>query len=213
MPVCRDFVVSSANAIDGHKRTRAYDRATVLNAASERSSPTVEAAADEDDPRAAIVVRPGVQVLRRVDGVLHAVHEQRPLGADVEQSLDAEHVLATRLKEHRQPDAECGPVELLVEEEADGVDRRPRARDPTARRRAGRGPDARTAGRARRRRRTPRSTSAVGFSARAGRPSAPSRRGRPSSRRACRRSPTCFSDSSWRRPLTASTVATTVSSA
>src|SRR5262245_27196840 len=44
----------------------------------------VEIAANEDDPRAAIVVRPRVEVLRRMDDVLHAVEEQRPSAADVE---------------------------------------------------------------------------------------------------------------------------------
>ena len=56
-----------------------------------------------------------------VNGVLHAVHEQGTVGTNVEQPLDAEHVLATRLQEHGQPDAEGSPVELVVEEEAHRV--------------------------------------------------------------------------------------------
>ena len=41
-----------------------------------------------------------------------------PSRADVQQALDAQHVLAARLQQHRQPDAEGGPVERLVEGQA-----------------------------------------------------------------------------------------------
>ena len=85
--------------------------------ATPRARRRVEAAADEDEPRAPVVVRPGVEVHRRVDDVLDAVHEQRPVAADVEQPLDPEDVLAARLQQHRQPDAERVPVERLVEDE------------------------------------------------------------------------------------------------
>ena len=47
-----------------------------------------------------------------------------PVGADVEQALDAQDVLPRACEQHRQPDAERGPVERLVE-------RRGRARAPS----------------------------------------------------------------------------------
>ena len=42
----------------------------------------------------------------------------RTRATDVQQSLDAKHILAAALEQHRQPDPERDPVELLVEEEA-----------------------------------------------------------------------------------------------
>ena len=54
----------------------------------------VEAVADDDEPRAVVLVGPRIEVHGRVDGVLHAADEERAFAADVEQSLDAEDLLA-----------------------------------------------------------------------------------------------------------------------
>src|SRR3989441_12491930 len=65
-----------------------------------------EAAPDEDEPRAVVLVGPPVEVLRRMDDVLDAVQDERSRAADVQQPLDPEHVAATALKQHGQPDPE-----------------------------------------------------------------------------------------------------------
>src|SRR5258708_38588486 len=66
----------------------------------------LQAQTDEDEARAAVAVRPGIEMHRRMDDVLHAVQEQRPRRTDVEEPFDAEDLRAARLQEHRQPDAE-----------------------------------------------------------------------------------------------------------
>ena len=68
-----------------------------------------------------IVVRPGSEVLRRVDDMLDAVEQQRAGTADVEQALDAQHAGAVRLQQHREPDAEGRPVQRRVEDDREGV--------------------------------------------------------------------------------------------
>ena len=62
-----------------------------------------------------VVVRPGVEVLGRMHDVLDAVQDDRARGADVEEPLDAEDVGPPAAEEHRQPDAERGPVDRPVE--------------------------------------------------------------------------------------------------
>src|SRR5205807_287464 len=64
----------------------------------------VHPTADEDDARAAVLVRPRVEVDRWVDHVLDAVQDERPRAAHVEQALDPQYLLTARLKQHRQPD-------------------------------------------------------------------------------------------------------------
>ena len=54
-----------------------------------------------------------------MDDVLHPVQEQWPLVAGIEKPLHAQDVLPARLQEHRQPDAERRPVDLLVENQAE----------------------------------------------------------------------------------------------
>ena len=56
-----------------------------------------------------------VEMAGAVDDVLDAVEDDRPRLADVEQALDAEHVEAAAVQQHRQPDGERVPVERLVE--------------------------------------------------------------------------------------------------
>ncbi len=57
-----------------------------------------------------------------MDGVLHAVDEERPVTAHVEQALDPVEVTAAGVEEHREPDAEGGPVDDAVELEDDSSD-------------------------------------------------------------------------------------------
>ena len=49
----------------------------------------------------------------RMDDVLDAVQDDRPRAADVQEALHPQDVLAAGLEQHRQPDAERGPVERL----------------------------------------------------------------------------------------------------
>ena len=86
----------------------------------------VEVPADEDEPRAAVVVRPGVEVHGRMDDVLDGVDEQRPVAADVEQALDPQDLAAARVEQHRQPDPEAEPVDRPVERRGSPRRRRPR---------------------------------------------------------------------------------------
>src|SRR5207247_66861 len=81
-----------------------------------------EASGDEAEPRTPLLVRPALEMDGRVDGVLDAVEEHRPGVADVEQTLDAEDVRTARLEQHRQPDSEGRPVELVVEEQGERAD-------------------------------------------------------------------------------------------
>src|SRR5437870_11723198 len=78
--------------------------------------------ADEDETRAVILVRPRVEMDGRVDDMLDAVQEDRAGCADVQQALHAQNVVPAALEQHRQPDSEGGPVELLVEVEDGGCD-------------------------------------------------------------------------------------------
>ncbi len=57
-----------------------------------------------------------------MDDVLDAVQDDGAGAADVEEAFDPEHVLAARLEQHGQPDAEGRPVELLVEDERERPD-------------------------------------------------------------------------------------------
>ena len=52
-----------------------------------------------------------------MDDVLHAVQDERARAADVQEALHPQEVLAACLEQHRQPDAERRPVELLVEDQ------------------------------------------------------------------------------------------------
>lgn len=74
----------------------------------------LDAPGDEDEARPAVLVRPGFQVSRPMHDVLDAVDEERPFPAHVEEALDPQDVLTARLQEHRQPDAEGGPVASVV---------------------------------------------------------------------------------------------------
>ncbi len=58
-----------------------------------------------------------------MDDVLHAVEDQGAFGTGVEQTLDAQDVVAVALEEHREPDGEHRPVERLVEAQRDRANR------------------------------------------------------------------------------------------
>jgi hypothetical protein len=73
---------------------------------------------DEDQPRAANLIRPGAKMLRRVDEMLHAMHSHRiGLVDNRENPLDPKDARAVSVDEHRQPDSESGPVQRLVDNE------------------------------------------------------------------------------------------------
>ena len=62
----------------------------------------------------------------RVDEVLDAVDRHgRRLAGEIENALDAQHLVAMPVEQHGQPDAEGRPVERFVEGERKGVDRAP----------------------------------------------------------------------------------------
>src|SRR5215203_6882936 len=56
-----------------------------------------------------------------MDDVLHAVEDDGSRLADVEESLDAQHVLAPGVEQHAEPDPERRPVDCPVERDRDGV--------------------------------------------------------------------------------------------
>jgi len=88
----------------------------------------VQVARNEDDPAAAVRVRPRPEVPRRVDDVLHTFQEQRPPRfPNVEEPLQPEDAVTVLMEQHGQPDTEHVPVEGPVELETAGDD--PAARE------------------------------------------------------------------------------------
>ena len=81
----------------------------------------MDALGDEDDPGAAVLVGPLAEVLGRMDDVLHAVEDDGSCLADVEETLDAQHVLTPGIQQHAEPDPERRPVDGPVERDRDGV--------------------------------------------------------------------------------------------
>ena len=81
----------------------------------------MDASGDEDDPGSVILVGPLIEVLRRVDDVLHAVEDDGSSLPDVEEPLDSQHVLAPGVEQHAEPDPERSPVDGPVERDRDGV--------------------------------------------------------------------------------------------
>ena len=59
-----------------------------------------------------------VEMNGRMHDVLDTVQEDRPSSADVEEALDSQDVLAPAREQHRKPDGERDPVELIIEDEA-----------------------------------------------------------------------------------------------
>jgi len=83
----------------------------------------VQVARNEDDPAAAVRVRPRPEVPRRVDDVLHTFQEQRPPRfPNVEEPLQPEDAVTVLMEQHGQPDAEHLPVEGVIEDETPGHD-------------------------------------------------------------------------------------------
>src|SRR5215212_11380994 len=60
-------------------------------------------------------------MLWRMDDVLHAVEDDGPRAPDVQKALHAQHVLATGVKQHAEPDPERRPVDGAVERHRDGM--------------------------------------------------------------------------------------------
>src|SRR5919202_173451 len=56
-----------------------------------------------------------------MDYVLHAVEDDGPRLADVEEALDAQHVLASSVEQHAAPDPDHRPIDGPVERERYGV--------------------------------------------------------------------------------------------
>ena len=83
----------------------------------------IEAADDEHDARATIVVRPRLHMHRRVDQMLDPMHRDRRIGAgDIQDAFHPQNLVAVAVQQHRQPHTEHGPVELSIEGEREGMD-------------------------------------------------------------------------------------------
>src|ERR671916_1840230 len=81
----------------------------------------MDAPGDKDDSGAVVLVGPLVEVLRWMDGVLYAVEDDGSRLSDVEETLDAQHVLAPGVQQHAEPDPERRPVDGPVERDRDGM--------------------------------------------------------------------------------------------
>jgi hypothetical protein len=76
-------------------------------------------AGDEDDARAPIGVRPGVQLYRRVKNVMYAVNSDRRIFADqIEDAFHPQQVRACVPAQPRQPGRKRVPGQRLVADQA-----------------------------------------------------------------------------------------------
>ena len=101
--------------------------AAVVLAARERQQRSaepvhVEPSADQDEARAAVVVRPGVEVPGGWTTCWTASRSTGPSPPTSRSPLTRRMSSPVRVEQHREPDAEAEPVERLVEHERDRAD-------------------------------------------------------------------------------------------
>ena len=83
----------------------------------------IEPMEDEDDAGSMVRVRPGVEMGRRMNDMLHAMdHHRRFLTSDVQDAFYPQNLLAMAVKQHGQPESERRPVKRFIDDHRHGLD-------------------------------------------------------------------------------------------